>query len=151
MDILENPGLRGRAFVDTSKTKALEAEPSWTPWQALATPWKMGHHGANLDHLGAILGPYWAPFCCLGGQVGFSQTILEPFQTPMWPPDLILVRIWLDVTSMLLKNWFDLNPSKPLSIQVGTAECAELSAAPPGTSVLDTHVKFLLIICFLKF
>ena len=30
------------------KTKALEAEPSWTPWQALATPWEMGYHGANL-------------------------------------------------------------------------------------------------------
>ena len=54
--------LRGRAFVDTLdspflqaerswtswKTQALEAEPSWTPGQALATFWKMGHDGANL-------------------------------------------------------------------------------------------------------
>ena len=30
------------------KSQALEAEPWWTPWQALATPWKLGHRGANL-------------------------------------------------------------------------------------------------------
>ena len=36
---------RGRAFVDNLKTQALEAELSWTPWQALATPGKMGRIG----------------------------------------------------------------------------------------------------------
>ena len=41
----------------TWKTQALEAEPSWTPWQALATAWKTGHHGVNLGHHEAILGP----------------------------------------------------------------------------------------------
>ena len=49
----------------------------------------------------------------------------------MWPSSSILDGFELHVTSIFIQSWFDLNPSKPLSIQGGTAECAERSAAPP--------------------
>ena len=63
MDILENPGLRGRAFVDTlaSLGDTLEDGPSWGQLGA-----NMGQHGPAWGHLGANLGPTWANLDQLG-------------------------------------------------------------------------------------
>ena len=77
MDILENPGLRGRAFVDAlaSLGDTLEDGPSW------------GQLGANMSqleptwgHIGANLGPTWANL----DQLGPTCANLGPTWGPTW-------------------------------------------------------------------
>ena len=48
-----------------------------------------------------------APFWHLGGQVGYSEAILQPSWAIMWSSGSILALI-------LIQNWFDRSPSKPL-------------------------------------
>ena len=103
------------------KTQALEAEPSWTPWQTLATPWKIGHHGANLWPTRANRGQLGAILAILGDNLAKTWANLELLGAILGPTWGQLGPTWINlgqhgpkakqIKANLASTWSQLGPT----------------------------------------
>ena len=110
--------------------------PFWLPWGYLGTPWSP--LGPALALLGANFVDLGPPKTFPGGIfIKFHQISLK-FHQKIVNFLIVLLQICYPLPSPISPIPLPLQSSKHLSIQVGTAECAERSAAPLcGHGVLD--------------
>ena len=146
MDILENPGLRGRAFVDTSASlgDTLEDGPSR---EQLGT--NNGQHRITWGHLGANLGPTGINL----DQLGPTWANLGPTWGQLGPTWANMAPLWTQLGVHLGPTWANLDQLGPIWIQLKPA-WTKMSQCRPTWGQLEAHTDLKImekLLFFLSF